>query len=243
MKSTGQETIEIIREIKASRKFTEGFNASQEGCKCERCQISRYRHTGQPELMDASHSYWDYLRYCMSQVTLNGLWLEFGVGEGTTADFIAANNDRHLLVGFDPFENLPEDWKMSDTLAYLKDQPRLNGTMPALKQNNIRLIRGEFRETLPDFLGRNEQPCAFVHIDCGQYEATLYILTTLHARRKLLKGSIILFDGLYNYQHFENHEFRAFQEFFRETGLAYRWLAHTVSPVVWNGNQAAIVLH
>jgi hypothetical protein len=242
MESTLLSTDFLLKEIKASKKFTEGFNDSLEGCRCERCLISRYRHTSQPDLMDTSHSYWDYLRYCMAQVTLNGLWLEFGVGKGTTADFIAENNDGHVLIGFDSFEGLPEDWKMSDTLTYLKGHYNLSGTIPPLKSKNVRLVRGYFEETLPDFLQRNNQPCAFVHLDCGLYASTLFVLKTLYTHNKLVKGTIILFDELYNYQYFENHEFRAFQEFFQSASLGYAWVAHTSSPVVWNGNQAAIVI-
>lgn len=242
MEGTIQSTLGILREIKSSKKFTEGFNSSLDGCKCERCLVSRYRHTSQPELMDITHTYWDYLRYCMSQVTLNGLWLEFGVGKGTTTDFIADNNDGRTVIGFDSFEGLPEDWKMSDTLTYLKGHYNLSGTIPPLKSKNIRLVRGYFEETLPDFLCRNDQPCAFVHIDCDLYSSTLFVLNSLYENNKLVKGTIILFDEIYNYQYFENHEFKAFQEFIQTTEIKFTWIAHTSSPVVWNGNQAAIVI-
>jgi hypothetical protein len=242
MEDTLQNTLEILKEIKSSKKFTEGFNDSLDGCKCERCLVSRYRHISQPELMDISHSYWDYLRFCMSQVTLNGMWLEFGVGKGTTVDFISENNDGRTVVGFDSFEGLPEDYKMSDTHTYLKGHYNLSGTIPPLKSKNVRLVRGFFQDTLPDFLNRNNQPCAFVHIDCDLYASTLFVLNSLYSGGKLVKGTIILFDEIYNYQYFENYEFRAFQEFVQNTEIKYAWIAHTSSPVVWNGNQAAIVI-
>ncbi len=242
MESTLQTTHQILKEIKASKKFTEGFNDSPEGCSCDRCLVSRYRHTGQPELMDTNHSYWDYLNYCISEVSINGLWLEFGVGMGSTIDFIAERTYGRTVIGFDSFEGLPEDWKLSDTLTYLKGHYNLSGTIPPLKSKNVRLVRGYFEETLPDFLSRNEQTCAFVHIDCDLYASTLFVLETLHKHHKLVKGTVILFDELYNYQYFEQHEFRAFVEFFSENDLKYTWIAHTSSPVVWNGNQAAIVI-
>jgi hypothetical protein len=242
MENTLQRTHEILSEIKASKKFTEGFNISEGGCQCDRCLVSRYRHTSQPELIDITHSYWDYLRFCISQVSINGLWLEFGVGKGSTIDFIADNAYGRTIVGFDSFEGLPEDWKMSDTLTYLKGHYALSGTIPPLKSKNVKLIRGYFQDTLPDFLERNDQPCALVHIDCDLYSSTLYVLNTLYAKGKLVKGTIILFDEIYNYQYFENHEFKAFQEFFSTTGIDYTWIAHTSSPVVWNGNQAAVVI-
>lgn len=233
-------THEILKKIKASKKFTEGFNISDDGCKCERCLVSRYRHISQPELIDTSHSYWEYMRFCISQVTVNGLWMEFGVGMGSTIDFIADHAFGRTIVGFDSFEELAEDWKLSDTLTYLKAHSHLSGTIPPLKSKQVRLVRGYFEETLPDFLERNDQPCAFVHIDCDLYNSTLFVLRNLHAHHKLVRGTIILFDELYNYQYFENHEFKAFVEFFQESGLKYSWIAHTSSPVVWNGNQAAI---
>lgn len=242
MEHTLQHTLEILKEIKASKKFTEGFNNSIEGCKCERCLVSRYRHTSQPELIDITHSYWDYLKFCISQVSINGLWLEFGVGKGTTIDFIAERADGRTIVGFDSFEGLPEDWKMSDSLTYLKGHYALSGNIPTVKNKNVKLVKGYFHETLPEFLSKNDQACALVHIDCDLYSSTLYVLKTLHAYRKLVKGTVILFDEIYNYQYFENHEFKAFQEFFSTTDIHYTWIAHTSSPVVWNGNQAAIVI-
>lgn len=236
-------TYQILKEIKQSRKFTEGFNTSVNGCRCERCVVSRYRHISDPEIMDTTHSYWDYLDYCTSQVTLNGLWLEFGVGKGITVDYIAKKTHGRTVVGFDSFEGYPEDWKMSDTLTYLQGQQSLNGTMPPLKSRNVVLLRGFFEETLPDFLSRNTtQVCAFVHVDCALYSSTIFVLETLHAHKKLVKGTVLLFDELYNYQYFHEHEFKAFAEFFAKSGLKYQWLAHTESPVVWNGNQAAIVI-
>jgi hypothetical protein len=242
MENAISDTFKILKEIKSSKKFTEDFNNSLEGCKCERCLISRYRHTSQPELIDVTHSFWNYLRFCISQVSINGLWLEFGVGKGSTIDFIAENAHGRTIIGFDSFEGLPEDWKMSDTLTYLRGHYDLSGTIPPLKSKNVKLVRGYFQETLPDFLLRNDQPCALVHIDCDLYSSTLYVLKTLYAANKLVKGTVILFDEIYNYQYFENHEFRAFQEFFGNSDIRYTWIAHTSSPVVWNGNQAAVVI-
>ncbi len=243
MEITIQRTSEILKGLKASKKFTEGLNVSLEGCKCERCMVSKYRHTSEPNLIDWAHSYWQYLDFCISQVHLNGLWLEFGVGKGSTIDYIAGKASVQTLIGFDSFDGLPEDWKMSDTLTYLKGHYALNGTMPPVKSNNVRLVRGTFENTLPEFLERNNnQVCAFVHLDCDLYSSTLFVLNTLHAHAKLVKGTVLLFDDLYNYQYFDQHAFKAFHEFFTNSGLKYSWLAHTSSPVVWNGNQAAIVI-
>lgn len=235
-----QDTYQILQEIKQSQKFTEGFNASVDGCRCERCVVSRYRHTSDPELMDTTHSYWEYLAYCCSQVTLNGLWMEFGVGKGSTIDFIASHSFGRPVYGFDSFEGLPEEWKMSDSLTYAQGKYSLNGSLPHVKSKNVVFERGMFENTLPEFLKTTDLSCALVHMDCDLYSSTLFVLQTLHAHNKLVPGTLILFDELYNYQYFQNHEFKAFTEFFSTSGLSYRVIAHTESPVVWNGNQAAV---
>jgi hypothetical protein len=237
-----RDTLQILQEIKQSKKFYEGLNTSIEGCSCERCLVSRYRHIHDPELMDEGHIYWDYLKYCISKVVLDGLWLEFGVGRGATIDFIAENNNGKQITGFDSFEGLPEEWKLSDSLVYSKGKYSLSGTLPAVKNKNVKIEKGYFAETLSSFLFKNKQKAAFIHIDCDLYSSTLFVLNTLHNHNKLVAGTIILFDELYNYQYFEEHEFKAFKEFFSRTGLKYQWIAHTESPVVWNGNQAALII-
>jgi hypothetical protein len=237
-----KDTFQILQEIKKSKKFTEGFNTSIEGCRCERCVVSRYRHTSEPERMDPSHSYWDYLKYCISQARIKGMWMEFGVGMGSTIEFISNNNISVNVIGFDSFEGLPEEWKMSDTLTYPKGRYSLNGTLPPVKSSNVEFITGYFSDTLPYFLQKQTEPCAFVHIDCDLYSSTMYVLQTLNKFDKLVSGTVILFDELYNYQYFQRHEFKAFKEFFEESGIEYSFIAHTESPVVWNGNQAAIMI-
>ena len=146
------------------------------------------------------------------------------------------------MFGFESFDGLPEDWKMSDSLTYNKGRYSLNGTLPPVTNENAELITGLFTDTLPYFLQKNDEPCAFVHFDCDLYSSTYYVLDTLNKFDKPVPGTILLFDELYNYQYFEKYEFRAFKQFFNESGLDYTVIAHTESPVVWNGNQAAVII-
>ncbi|MFT3704545.1 MAG: class I SAM-dependent methyltransferase [Agriterribacter sp.] len=234
--------MEIIDSIKQSKVFFEGKNNSSEFCDCEKCKISRYRHTHEPHLSDPDHSYWNYLKYCIEQVTVDGIWLEFGVGSGKSISFIAAYKPDVEVYGFDSFEGLPEDWVFSDSKVYKKNTYSRNGMPPEIKQKNVKLVKGMYIDTLPVFCNQLSQQAAFIHIDCDLYTSTKQVLDTLHSNAMIKNGTVILFDEFYNYQHFEKYEYKAFVDFISESKLSYKWIAHTESFVDWNGNQCALVI-
>ncbi|MPS71617.1 MAG: class I SAM-dependent methyltransferase [Chryseobacterium sp.] len=232
--------MDIIAELKKSEKFTEGKNTSVKYCQCEKCLISRYRHTHEPNLSDPNHSYWQYLKFCIEQADTNGIWLEFGVGSGKSISFIAKQNEKTKIYGFDSFFGLPEDWIFSNNKVYKKDSYSRNGLAPNINQENIELIIGLFNETLPEFCSKNKNRASLIHIDCDLYSSTKDVLDILYSHSMIKSGTIILFDEFYNYQNYENYEYKAFTEFIKETRINYEWIAHTESFVDWNGNQAAL---
>ncbi|HSX26952.1 MAG TPA: class I SAM-dependent methyltransferase [Chlamydiales bacterium] len=152
-----------------------------------------------------------------------GMFLEFGVCSGKTINFIAALNPRKKIFGFDSFEGLPEDWRAECKKgAFSFKQP--NFLPPVL--NNVELIKGWFSDTLPAFLETHEGPVAFVHIDCDLYSSTSCVFQNLKDR--IQPGTIIVFDELYNYPGFENHELKALQEFLDSTGYQAEYLAYNI---------------
>ena len=48
-------------------------------------------------------------------------------------------------------------------------------------------------------------------------------------------GSIVLFDEYYNFHRWQQHEFKAFQEFVEKSGLTYEYIAFSVT-----GQQVAV---
>lgn len=232
----------IINDLQKSKRFTEGASPVDVLCLCEKCSISRYRHTHEPELADARHSYWDYLNYCIQQVSIDGLWLEFGVGSGKSISFIAEHAAPHKVYGFDSFEGLPEDWVFSENKIYRKSAYSRDGVAPKIQPKNVELIQGLFADTLSDFCDRYPTQAAFIHIDCDLYSSTELVLNTLFSKNMISKGTIILFDEFYNYQNYRDYEYKAFQDFIVKTKLSYTWIAHTNSAVDWNGNQCALII-
>jgi len=113
-----------------------------------------------------------------------GLFMEFGVFQGNTANQIASflPSDKRMY-GFDSFIGLPEDWHIGvqgvgDPRARTihKEVFSLYGMLPEVRPN-VELVQGWFNETLPRFLEREvmKKKGAFIsllHIDCDLYSST-----------------------------------------------------------------------
>jgi hypothetical protein len=66
-------------------------------------------------------------------------------------------------------------------------------------------------------------PIAFMHVDCDLYSSTKTIFEFLGDA--IGPGTVILFDEYFNYPNWEQHEYKAFQEFSEKCGVKYRYLA------------------
>ena len=162
--------------------------------------------------------------WAVDSASPDGLFLEFGVGEGTSTREIARRMERRGVVdplyGFDWFKGLPEDWRPGF------EQGLFTQARPPSTEKNVRLIVGLFQETLPSFLSNHSEPTSFIHVDCDLYSSTLYILSTLLDRGRIRAGTIILFDELFNYSGWRTSgEFRALTETFPSRNLDFRVIA------------------
>jgi predicted O-methyltransferase YrrM len=160
--------------------------------------------------------YWHVLQ----QVSLSGLWLEFGTGSGETAVYLSRimkeQNQDGILYTFDSFEGLPEPWDRGNNDTYeigrfaQKNWHKYLDVF--LEENpNVEVIVGMFQDTLERFLQEHDGVCAFIHIDCDLYSSTKHVLNCLADR--IVPGTIILFDEFYNYPNYLEHEFKAWKEY------------------------------
>jgi Methyltransferase domain len=150
----------------------------------------------------------------------NTLWLEFGVFEGRTINYISTfTNDR--VYGFDSFEGLPEDWRH----GFGKGTFNRNGRLPMVRPN-VELVKGWFSDTLPKFLEMHkDQQVSFLHLDADLYSSTKFVLDTL--KPYLHPQCILVFDELVNYPGYdgETGELRAWYEFCMENPeMKYEWI-------------------
>ena len=115
------------------------------------------------------------LTLAMSRMLETGSVLEFGVGGGDNFRLIAAQSNRPVR-GFDSFEGLSEDWGGRHEARGHTSRDGRPPTVPG----NVILHKGWIADTLPRFLAGNEEPAAFIHIDCDLYSSTKTTLNLLY---------------------------------------------------------------
>jgi hypothetical protein len=147
----------------------------------------------------------------------NGMWMEFGVSSGSTFRIIAEGTTKKVY-GFDCWEGLPEEWLNSE------GNPRhakgdFKSDRPTNLPENCILIDGLFEDSIPTFIETHKEPIALIHIDCDLYSSTKTIFDNF--KDQFQSGTIIIFDELIDYDGWELHEYKAFNEFLDETG--YKW--------------------
>jgi hypothetical protein len=181
-----------------------------------------------------------YLRKCTDRVSLDGLWLEFGVYRGRTICNIASSTNS-TVYGFDSFDGLHEFWDLDNPAGVYslnglvpdgaidgsnEDNPGMYDSSPTKVTKpwpkNVTLIKGYFNESLPRFLSEHAEQVAFLNIDSDLYSSCKDVLTLLTPRIK--SGTIITFDELIGYPTFVDHEIKALAEFLVDTNFSYEVL-------------------
>jgi Methyltransferase domain len=161
----------------------------------------------------------ELIDYSLQAVAIDGHYLEFGVYTGGTIRHIARRIGKRTIDGFDSFEGFPEAWAGFGLGGKSFD---VKGRLPRVP-DNVRLHQGLFNASLPQWLAENSGPVAFIHIDCNLYSSTKTVLDLIAPR--LASGTVILFDEYFNYPNWEQHEFKAFQEFVSARHVKYTYLA------------------
>jgi hypothetical protein len=159
------------------------------------------------------------LDFALGAAPSAGLVMEFGVEKGLSINRIARRTEREVH-GFDSFQGLPQGWSGTREGSGAFD---LKGRLPKVGKN-VRLHVGWFDATLPQFLAAlpASETVAFLHVDCDIYASTRIVFEQLEPR--LVPGSVIVFDEYFNYPGWQQHEFRAFQEYIARSGRGYEYI-------------------
>jgi len=145
---------------------------------------------------------------------VHGQILEFGVASGRTINHISSLVTGQVY-GFDVFTGLPETWRTGFAQGEFKTD-----TLPSVNPN-MSLVIGLFEDTLEDFLRTHTDVVSLLHIDCDLYSATSTVFAKLG--HLIQPGTVIVFDEYFNYPGWQQHEFKAFQEFVERRNIRYRY--------------------
>jgi len=156
----------------------------------------------------------------------SGTYLEFGVWNGNSINFLSKFLQKKSIYGFDSFEGLKEDWKGYHLTSGTFN---LNKKVPNLKKNIIPMV-GWIQDTLPSFLSEKKLKINFMHIDTDTYETAKFILE--NTKKYLSKNSIIVFDELYNFPGWDVGEYKALTEVFSDNEYKFLGFALKGEQVV-----------
>jgi hypothetical protein len=168
--------------------------------------------------------------HCMKSAPDEGLVLEFGVAQGASTRQLASMTGRQVH-GFDSFQGLPEDWSGTEEL---QGKFSTGGALPDVPAS-VTLHPGWFEDSIPEFKDQFTDPVAVLHVDCDLYSSARIVLFGMADRLKA--GTVVIFDEYFNYPNWQQHEFRAFQEFVDAFDVEYRYLGFSIK----NGHVAVVL--
>ena len=154
-----------------------------------------------------------FYRRCISLVQeRTGLFLEFGVFQGGSINFLSSLNQEKQFYGFDSFEGLPEKWEGIVEEGHFKtDIPEVN--------SNVKLIVGTFDQTLDKFLVERGETISFVHLDADIYSSIDYVLKKIE--HKIEDKCLFIFDDFLRFPNYKEHSIKCFLEFLQRTNYTY----------------------
>jgi predicted O-methyltransferase YrrM len=161
----------------------------------------------------------EVLDVALSKVSLEGLFLEFGVFSGKSINQIARKFPDQKVYGFDSFEGLPEFWRDGFKKGFFS----LEGNLPKV-ESNVSLVKGWFSDTLPEFTNKEKAAISFLHVDCDLYSSTKTIFSSL--AKQIEVGTVIVFDEYFNYVGWQEGEFKAFKELVSKFNIEYDYICY-----------------
>lgn len=137
---------------------------------------------------------------------------EFGVYTGNTIRQICERMPGHVVHGFDSFRGLPETWRPGFDEGMFGTEGRVPPNLPC----EVILHEGMFDDTLPVFAAEMKErsySMSLIHMDCDVYSSTRCVF---HALAPFIHDTIVVFDEIFDYPEFKDHELLALYELLLE---------------------------
>jgi hypothetical protein len=158
---------------------------------------------------------------CLTEfLTRENDWAEFGVWKGESVNALLPQLPQNSMFHlFDSFKGLPEQWTAWSPPGHFGLEET---EIPNFQDERCKLWKGWFADTLPVWKKQQTRPLNFIHIDCDLYSSTKTVLT--ECNDFIIPGTLMIFDELYGYPNWRDHEHKAFQEWVHDYSRAYTYL-------------------
>ena len=177
-------------------------------------------------------------QFCMQNILHpKGHYVEFGVYEGKSINYLASLNKNITFHGFDSFEGLPEQWFMGHKV--IEKGHFAVSELPKVVPNVV-LHEGWFEDTIPVLKKDHKRHISFINIDCDLYKSTKTVLELLN--NQIVESTLIRFDDLLPspispYPKWEEGEWKALVEWCKNydrevVPLARSWKQGCIMKVV-----------
>ena len=150
-----------------------------------------------------------------ADLTTSAEWAEFGCGF-STGELLKLLPSTGRLHCFDSEKGLPEPW------ARGTDVKPAGSYANAIRATDRRAVKhvGWYADTLH---GWSPEPLGLIHIDCDIYSSTATALAG--CTPFCITGTVLVFDELYGYPAYADHEWKACTEWLDAHGWTMRWVA------------------
>ena len=177
-------------------------------------------------------------QFCMQNILHpKGHYVEFGVYEGKSINYLASLNKNITFHGFDSFEGLPEQWFMGHKV--IEKGHFAVSELPKVVPNVV-LHEGWFEDTIPVWKRDHKRHISFINIHCDLYKSTKTVLELLN--NQIVESTLIRFDDLLPspispYPKWEEGEWKALVEWCKNydrevVPLARSWKQGCIMKVV-----------
>ena len=155
----------------------------------------------------------------------DGYIAEFGSWNGRSAKLIAERIEEKTLYCFSALDGNQEDLS---GFEWFKGSFKID-EIPELPDNCV-FVEGYFKDTLPSWIEENKNEFALMHIDCNTYQSTKEVLD-ISGPERIKSGTFIIFGGYFGYPNWQEHQYKAWQEFVKKHDIKYEYLAINVLQV------------
>lgn len=148
--------------------------------------------------------------------------LDCGVWKGNSTRALARMFPNKTIYAFDSFEGLPDNWVTSTKGTFkLTEEEFKDLNFPS----NSEIFKGWFSKTLPLWKSSmSATVISLIRIDCDIYSSTKDILDSVGDM--FIPGTVIIFDELIGYLGWQNHEFKALDEFLqKKPDISFKFMA------------------